>query len=54
MENEYALTCTMCGRTDEVEGTNVGQLTAAKHGGTVHICETCKRKVQVESENKFK
>ena len=54
MASEYALTCMMCGRTYEVESTDAGQLTAAKQGGTVHICDTCKRKVQVESENKFK
>ena len=54
MVNEYALNCSMCGRTDSVSGTDVEQLTSAKQGGGIHICETCKQKVQAESEQKFK
>ncbi|WP_161780716.1 hypothetical protein [Tumebacillus flagellatus] len=55
MANEYALRCTMCGSTSEVDGTAVEELNQAKFtDAPVHVCEACKARVQYDSEQKFK
>ena len=54
MAEEYALRCSLCGVTHEVEGTSMEELNAAKQGGSLYICEPCKRKVQYDSEQNLK
>ncbi|MBL0388895.1 hypothetical protein JJB07_20065 [Tumebacillus sp. ITR2] len=55
MANEYALRCTMCGSTSDIEASVIGDLNQAKYGDApVHVCEACKARVQYESEQKFK
>jgi uncharacterized protein YlaI len=53
MAEEYTLRCSLCGTTEAVDGSSAEALTLAKGGTGTHICDLCKRKVQVESERKF-
>lgn len=55
MANEYALRCTICGTTADVEPSAVQDLNQAKYADApVHVCEACKARVQFDSEQKFK
>ena len=54
MTQEYSLRCSLCGTAQEIEVSSAEELSIAKHGGAVHICNACKAKVQYESDQKFK
>lgn len=54
MVNEYSLRCSLCGDDQEVESSSADGIKAAKEGNVVYICDTCQRKVQYESEQKFR
>jgi len=54
MLNEYSLRCSLCGVDQEVEASSLDGIKAAKEGNSVYICDTCQRKVQYESEQKFR
>jgi uncharacterized protein YlaI len=54
MNQEYTLRCSLCGKTHQTETSSVEQLQAAKHGNSTYICDTCQKRVQYESEQKFR
>ncbi len=54
MVNEYSLRCSLCGVNHEIEATSVDNIKSAKEGNSVYICDTCQRRVQYESEQKFR
>lgn len=54
MNQEYTLRCSLCGTTHEADAASVEQVQAAKEGSSTYICDTCGRKVQFESEQKFR
>ncbi|WP_157729530.1 DUF2197 domain-containing protein [Tumebacillus algifaecis] len=54
MNQEYMLRCSLCGTTHEADATSAEQLQTAKEGNTTYICGLCERKVQYESDQKFR
>lgn len=52
--NEYELRCAMCGVGHEVDASAADQLKSAKSDGSVYICDACQKRVQYDSEQKFK
>ncbi|MFD2171374.1 hypothetical protein [Tumebacillus lipolyticus] len=54
MNQEYTLRCSLCGTTHQAEASSIEQLQAAKAGSATFICDPCQRKVQFESEQKYR